>query len=112
VSWEEVFGKIRGVDMMEKNTGEKRLTIAHERIYKLGLEAMGNSFLWAEMEQISIYALTGEYNSQATWKPSKEDLSEIDYGEPKTLPVILKEHTERQEKLYGGWRMGSAASTN
>jgi hypothetical protein len=63
-----------------KNVGEVRLTITLEIIYRLDLQAHGNSFLHCKMGILAQYALTGEFNPNATWVPEEEDLYEIDYN--------------------------------
>jgi len=56
-----------------------------EERYKKALEVIaskegfGNSFLWAEMQEIAKYALTGEYNENATWGMDIKDKDIIDY---------------------------------
>lgn len=38
----------------------------------------GNSFLWAEMQEIANYALTGNYKPNNTWPMSLQDKDIID----------------------------------
>ena len=87
---------------MGKNIGQLRYQIALERIHYLSLRAMGNSFLWSEMNELAIYALTGKLScKEPTWAPSKEDLHEIDYGSPEGLDFIEKEFKKEWKKTHG-----------
>jgi uncharacterized protein (DUF488 family) len=86
-----------------KNKGEVRYIIALERIHNLSLNAFGNSFLWSKMDELALYALSGKLSSEdPCWEPEKKDLYEIDYGSPKGIKTIDKEHKKKSDRMYGG----------
>lgn len=88
-----------------KNTGEERYQIALERIFALNLRAPGQSFLYSEMNELAVYALTGKLScDNPTWEPSQRDLDKIDYGKPKGLDFLEKEFQKEWDKMYEkGW---------
>lgn len=62
----------------------KNNIVSNEERYKKALQVIinqegnGNSFLWAELQNIALYALTGEESYPTMWNMSEKDKIEID----------------------------------